>query len=77
VVELSEINLSHFFLFVKRFSYSTGTTWVNKNFQTGVDPTLTYAGMSTLGTHLKHMPAGWKFRSEILTQDIVFKANGS
>jgi hypothetical protein len=53
-----------------------GTKWVNKAYQTGVDPTLTYAGMSTLGTRLKYLPAGWKFETKILTEDLVIKANG-
>ena len=56
---------------------ANGTTWVNKNFQNGVDPTLTYKGMSTLGTRLKSLPPGWKFRTVILKEDLVFKADGA
>jgi hypothetical protein len=54
-----------------------GTTWVNKNYQTGVDPTLTYEGMSTLDKRLKQLPAGWKFRTVVIDQDLVIKANGT
>ena len=56
---------------------ANGTTWVNKNFQNGVDPTLTYKGMSTLGTRLKSLPPGWKFWTVILKEDLVFKADGA
>jgi hypothetical protein len=53
-----------------------GTTWINKAYQTGVDPTLTYEGMATLDKHLKHLPKGWKFRSVVIDRDLVIKANG-
>jgi hypothetical protein len=50
----------------------------NKCYQIGVDPTLTYAGMSTLDKRLKHLPPGWKLRTVILTKaDLVLKANGA
>jgi hypothetical protein len=51
-----------------------GTTWILKNYQTGVDPTLTYATLPTLDKHLKQLPAGWKFRTKILDQDLVLQA---
>jgi hypothetical protein len=55
---------------------TNGTIWVNKNYQTGVDPTLTIEGMATLDKRLKNLPEGWKFRTEILTEDLVIKADG-
>lgn len=55
---------------------ANGTTWVNKNYQTGVDPTLTYEGMATLDQRLKHLPAGWKFRTVVIDRDLVIKADG-
>lgn len=55
---------------------NTGATWINKAYQTGVDPTLTYEGMSQLDKHLKHLPEGWKFRTVVLKQDLVIKADG-
>src|SRR5262249_2165341 len=54
----------------------TGKVWINKAYQTGVDPTLTYEGMSHLDQHLKHLPSGWKFRTVVLTKDLGIKANG-
>jgi hypothetical protein len=53
-----------------------GNVWINKAYQTGVDSTLTYVGMSTLDKHLKHLPQGWKFKTLILPNDLVIKANG-
>jgi hypothetical protein len=50
--------------------------WINKNYQTGVDPTLTIEGMATLDQRLKHFPEGWKFRTVILEKDLVLNANG-
>jgi hypothetical protein len=54
-----------------------GVTWVNKTFQTGVDPTLTYEGMATIDKRYKHLPEGWKFRTVVLDQDLVITAKGS
>lgn len=54
-----------------------GTTWINKAYQTGVDPTLTYEGMATLDKRLKQLPKGWKFRSVVIDYDLVIKADGA
>ena len=54
-----------------------GTTWINKAYQTGVDPTLTYEGMASLDKHLKQLPKGWKFRTVVIDQDLVIKADGA
>jgi hypothetical protein len=53
-----------------------GTVWINKNYQTGVDPTLTIEGMATLDMRLKHFPEGWKYRTVILEKELVLNANG-
>ena len=53
-----------------------GTTWINKAYQTGVDPTLTYEGMANLNRHLKQLPKGWKFRTVVIDQDLIIKAGG-
>ena len=53
-----------------------GTTWINKAYQTGVDATLTYEGMANLDKHLKQLPKGWKFRTVVIDQDLVIKADG-
>jgi hypothetical protein len=54
-----------------------GNVWINKNYQTGVDPTLTIEGMATLDKRLKHFPESWKFRTVILEKDLVLNANGA
>ena len=55
-----------------------GTTWIMKNYQTGVDPTLTYADLPTITTHFRQLPSGWKFRTKTLDQDLVLQAvNGT
>ena len=57
---------------------ANGTTWVNKNFQNGVDPTLNYAGMTTLGTRLKQLACRMEVPGQrSSTEDLVLKANGS
>jgi hypothetical protein len=54
-----------------------GTTWVIKAYSTNVDKTLTYDALTTLDTRLKHLPEGWKFRSVVIDQDLIIKADGA
>ncbi len=49
-------------------------TWVYKNYTTAMDPTLTYPDLPMLDKRLKNLPAGWKFRTKTLDQDLVLKA---
>jgi len=37
---------------------------------------LTIESMSTLDKRLKHLPAGWKYRTVVLKEDFFLKANG-
>jgi hypothetical protein len=49
-------------------------TWVYKNYTTAMDPTLTYPDLPMLDNRLKNLPAGWKFRTKTLDQNLVLKA---
>ena len=53
---------------------SEGITWVYKNYTTILDPALTYADLPKLDLRLKNLPAGWKFRTRTLDQDLIIKA---
>ena len=55
----------------------SGALWINKTYQTGVDPTLTYEGMATLDKRLKHLPEGWKFHTMVIDRDLILKADGA
>ena len=48
-----------------------GTSWVMKSASLIVDPKQKFEALKDLGSRLK-LPAGWKFRSPILEQDLVF-----
>ena len=48
-----------------------GNTWVMKSAGLIVDPNQRFDDLKDLGSRLKP-PAGWKFRSPILEQDLVF-----
>jgi hypothetical protein len=39
-----------------------------------MDPTLTYAALPKLGKRRKNLPAGFKFRTKTLDQDLAIKA---
>ena len=54
-----------------------GTTWILKNYATTFDPNMTYESLPNLGTKLK-APAGWKFRTKTMDQDLTVKTvNGT
>jgi hypothetical protein len=53
-----------------------GTTWVYKNYTTAMDSTLTYEDLPKLNERLKELPAGWKFWTRILDQDLVLTPLG-
>jgi hypothetical protein len=48
-----------------------GTSWVMKSASLIKDPNQKFENLKDLGSRLK-VPAGWKFRSPILEQDLVF-----
>jgi hypothetical protein len=48
-----------------------GNTWVMKSASLIVDPNQKFEDLKDLGSRLKP-PAGWKFRSPVLEQDLVF-----
>jgi hypothetical protein len=48
-----------------------GTSWVMKSASLIKDPNQKFENLKDLGSHLK-LPAGWKFRSPVLEQDLVF-----
>lgn len=48
-----------------------GTSWVMKSASLIVDPNQKFEDLKNLGSRLK-LPTGWKFRSPILEQDLVF-----
>jgi hypothetical protein len=51
-----------------------GTTWVMKSASLIVDPNQKFEDLKNLGSRLK-LPTGWKFRSPILDQDLVFMSD--
>ena len=51
-----------------------GTTWVMKSASLIVDPNQKFEDLKNLGSRLK-LPTGWKFRSPILEQDLVFMSD--
>jgi hypothetical protein len=48
-----------------------GTTWVMKSASLIKDPNQKFEDLKDLGSRLK-LPPGWKFRSRILDQDLIF-----
>jgi hypothetical protein len=48
-----------------------GDSWVMKSASLIKDPNQKFDGLKDLGTRLK-LPPGWKFRSPVLEQDLVF-----
>jgi hypothetical protein len=50
-----------------------GTPWVMQAYSMIVDPKLTYADLTNLGGKLK-LPPGWKYRVQVLDQDLTIKA---
>jgi hypothetical protein len=50
-------------------------TWVMQTYTTHTDPTLTEAGLSTLGTRLQ-LPKGWRFQARNLDRDLVIDTKG-
>ena len=48
-----------------------GNSWVMKSASLIVDPSQKFEDLKDLGSRLK-LPSGWKFRSPILEQDLVF-----
>jgi len=54
-----------------------GTPWVMQAWSNIVDPNLSYAELKNLGSKLKLAP-GWKFRVQVLDQDLMIQAvNGN
>jgi hypothetical protein len=51
-----------------------GTTWVMKSASLIADPNQKFEDLQNLGSRLK-LPSGWKFRSPILEQDLVFMSD--
>jgi hypothetical protein len=51
-----------------------GTTWVMKSASLIVDPNQKFEDLKDLGSRLK-LPIGWKFRTPILEQDLVFMSD--
>jgi hypothetical protein len=50
-----------------------GMPWVMQAFSQIVDPNLTYEDLQTLDKKL-NLPAGWKYRTKVLDQDLTIKA---
>ena len=53
-----------------------GKKWVNKTFQTGINPNLSMKEMHNLEAHYKHFPEGWTYEVVILEKDLVLIADG-
>jgi hypothetical protein len=51
-----------------------GTTWVMKSASLIKDPNQKFEDLKDLGSRLK-LPPGWKFRSPILEQDLIFMSD--
>lgn len=52
-----------------------GTHYVMQSYSQIVDPKLTKANLTTLGTRLS-LPAGWRYKVRSLTQDYIMKTSG-
>ena len=51
---------------------AAGTTWVMKGFELGVHPTYTFDQFAAdPSSYFKKLPAGWKFRTKVLDQDLI------
>jgi hypothetical protein len=49
-----------------------GMPWVMQSYSNTVDPNLKLADLQTLDTRLK-LPPGWKYRTEVLPQDLMIR----
>ena len=49
----------------------SGPVWVLQEYTKAVDPSLIPDNLDTVGSKLKNLPAGWKFETKVLTQDLV------
>ena len=47
-----------------------GTVWVLQEYTKAVDPSLTPDNLDTVGSKLKNLPAGWKFETKVLTENL-------
>lgn len=52
-----------------------GATYVMQSYAQIVDPKLTEADLTSLGSRLT-LPPGWKYQSRVLTQDLILKIKG-
>ncbi len=50
-----------------------GMPWITQAYSNIVDPNLTYVDLQTLDKKLK-LPPGWKYRVEVLDQDLTIRA---
>jgi hypothetical protein len=48
-----------------------GNTWIMKGMNLGLNPTQSYETAKDLGSRLKKLPPGWKFRVAVLPEDLV------
>ena len=49
-----------------------GTTWIMKGFELGMKPRWTYEEFAANpASKFKQLPAGWKFRTKVLDQDLI------
>jgi hypothetical protein len=48
-----------------------GNTWIMKGMNLGLKPTESYETAKELGSRLKKLPPGWKFRVAVLPEDLV------
>lgn len=54
-----------------------GPTWVMQEMTKDVDPALSIDNLDAIGSKLKTLPAGWKFDTKILTEDLVLDTTKS
>jgi hypothetical protein len=47
-----------------------GLTWVMQEYTKEVDKSLTMENVGEIGPKLKNLPAGWKFETKVLTEDL-------
>ena len=51
---------------------SDGNTWIMKGFELGLKPKWTFEEFATdPGSKFKQLPAGWKFRTKVLDDDLI------
>ncbi len=58
-------------------AHPTGTTWIMKGFQIGLQPQQSYDEILAAGqSQFKHLPPGWKVHVKTLDKDLIERPEG-